>query len=351
MKKQARIKDIAHKAGVSSGTVDRVLHNRGEVSPATRKKILQIIQELDYHPNLLASTLASKKTIRFAVLIPAGGPDNPYWDAPMKGILRAAEEIRPFGVQTELLTFAPDNPAKFRQQARMLLDNPPAALLLAPVLYTESGRFLQQCGEAGLPVVFVDSEMDYPHTVQVIAQNACQSGQVAAKLLGIGQQPDASYLICNIIGDRDQLHHFSERGRGFSSWFRQNQLPVDMRTLDLEGNEQSIQNQLLASIDDIKKADGIFVTGSKAYQMARFLKKNKLQTIRLVGYDLVEANIAGLEDGIIDFLISQKPEEQGYIGMKALYACCVQHQIPEPRIHTAIDIITKENLKHYLHCP
>ena len=59
MRKSIRIKDIALRAGVSIGTVDRVLHKRGEVSEETQQKIQQIIDELDYRPNLLASSLAS----------------------------------------------------------------------------------------------------------------------------------------------------------------------------------------------------------------------------------------------------------------------------------------------------
>ena len=55
---------------VSIGTVDRVLHKRGEVSESTKKRILKIISELDYKPNIFASNLASKKSAVFATLLP-----------------------------------------------------------------------------------------------------------------------------------------------------------------------------------------------------------------------------------------------------------------------------------------
>ncbi len=73
-----RIKDVAERAGVSVGTVDRVLHQRGEVSPETREIVLKIIDELEYSPNLLASTLASSRTHNIAVLIPAATGENQY---------------------------------------------------------------------------------------------------------------------------------------------------------------------------------------------------------------------------------------------------------------------------------
>ena len=71
-----RIKDIARLAGVSAGTVDRVLHNRGEVSVRTREKIETVLKELDYRPNLYASALASKRHYKVVALFPkAGGYD------------------------------------------------------------------------------------------------------------------------------------------------------------------------------------------------------------------------------------------------------------------------------------
>ena len=73
---QIRIKDIAVRAGVSAGTVDRVIHNRGEVSEETRKTVISIIQEMSYSPNLHASNLASSKRLYTAVLIPESGNEN-----------------------------------------------------------------------------------------------------------------------------------------------------------------------------------------------------------------------------------------------------------------------------------
>ena len=55
------INDVAKAAGVSKGTVDRVLHNRGEVSKKSKEKVLRVIEELGYKPNLYASMLASEE--------------------------------------------------------------------------------------------------------------------------------------------------------------------------------------------------------------------------------------------------------------------------------------------------
>ena len=65
-----RIKDIAELAGVSEGTVDRVLHNRGDVSEKSRIAVTKVLAEMNYTPNLFARSLASKKQYHFTSMIP-----------------------------------------------------------------------------------------------------------------------------------------------------------------------------------------------------------------------------------------------------------------------------------------
>ena len=60
-----RIKDIAKMADVSVGTVDRVIHGRSGVSEASRKRVEEILKQLDYQPNMYASALASNKKYTF----------------------------------------------------------------------------------------------------------------------------------------------------------------------------------------------------------------------------------------------------------------------------------------------
>ena len=59
-RKNYKIKDIAAMAGVSVGTVDRVLHNRGDVSEKSRKKVEQVLEKILYRPNLLVSSIGVK---------------------------------------------------------------------------------------------------------------------------------------------------------------------------------------------------------------------------------------------------------------------------------------------------
>ncbi|WP_298833016.1 catabolite control protein A [uncultured Planococcus sp.] len=64
------IYDVAREANVSMATVSRVVNANQNVKPATRKKVLKVIEELGYRPNAVARGLASKKTTTVGVIIP-----------------------------------------------------------------------------------------------------------------------------------------------------------------------------------------------------------------------------------------------------------------------------------------
>ena len=79
-----RIKDIAERAGVSEGTVDRVIHGRPSVSPKAMAKVKKALEELDYKPNMYASALAYNKSYTFYSLIPKHESEA-YWEEVEEG--------------------------------------------------------------------------------------------------------------------------------------------------------------------------------------------------------------------------------------------------------------------------
>ncbi|MBE9390177.1 catabolite control protein A [Vagococcus salmoninarum] len=85
MEKQTiTIYDVAREANVSMATVSRVVNGNPNVKPATRKKVLEVIDRLDYRPNAVARGLASKKTTTVGVIIP--DVSNIYFSSLARGI-------------------------------------------------------------------------------------------------------------------------------------------------------------------------------------------------------------------------------------------------------------------------
>ncbi|MBB3906502.1 LacI family DNA-binding transcriptional regulator [Anoxybacillus rupiensis] len=64
------IYDVAKKAGVSIATVSKVVNNTGNISDRTRKKVMKVMQELEYQPSSLAAALTGKRTFTIGVLVP-----------------------------------------------------------------------------------------------------------------------------------------------------------------------------------------------------------------------------------------------------------------------------------------
>ncbi|MCT3551874.1 catabolite control protein A [Lentilactobacillus buchneri] len=83
-KQTITIYDVAREASVSMATVSRVVNGNANVKPATRKKVLDVIEKLDYRPNAVARGLASKKTTTVGVIVP--DVTNMYFASLARGI-------------------------------------------------------------------------------------------------------------------------------------------------------------------------------------------------------------------------------------------------------------------------
>src|SRR5688572_13643772 len=124
MNKKIRLKDIAKMANVSVGTVDRVIHNRGEVAAESYKKIIDILEKTGYKPNLLARTLGSHKSFRIAAVVPNPEQDE-YWSLSAEGIKQAGEEWSQYGVQAQPYFFDLYDKNSFRELTQKALEAQP----------------------------------------------------------------------------------------------------------------------------------------------------------------------------------------------------------------------------------
>ena len=101
MAEKIRIKDIAERAGVSVGTVDRVLHDRPNVSKPARDKVEKALKEMNYQPNVYASALAYNKSYTFYLLIPKHESEA-YWEEIEEGAKKCEDTRRDFHIDVEI---------------------------------------------------------------------------------------------------------------------------------------------------------------------------------------------------------------------------------------------------------
>ncbi len=342
-----RIKDIAVKANVSVGTVDRVLHNRGRVAEEVRRKVLQIAQELQYEPNLLARALGSNRLYRVAALVPDAGPD-PYWQQPWDGIRKAETQLKRYGIRVEPYVFNQHEVESFRKQAAMLSGNPPDGVLVAPLFYRESLPVFQEWQKMGLPYVLFNTQITESQPLSFIGQDSYQSGFLAGKLLHYGQPAPATFLVAHIAEDFTNSAHLIRKEQGFLSYFEQNKLTDRYTVVHADFSADAVKEQMQSLLWQHPVIRGIFVTTSKAYVLAPHLPVIGGGRIRMVGYDLLTQNRALLQDGTIDFLINQNPKGQGYWGVVRLADHLMYKKEVAPIHYLPLDIITKENLQYYV---
>jgi LacI family transcriptional regulator len=107
------------------------------------------------------------------------------------------------------------------------------------------------------------------------------------------------------------------------------------------------QEMIVSILNTNPDIRGIFVTNSQVYYLAQILEKYQIPGIRVIGHDLISENINFLKKGIIDILICQRPEEQGYRAILTLFEHLVLKKEVQVENYTSIDIITKENLDYY----
>nr|WP_121270307.1 substrate-binding domain-containing protein [Pedobacter schmidteae] len=348
--KNIRIKDIAAKAKVSAGTVDRVLHDRGNVSEKVKERILQIIEEMNYEPNLMARALGTKKEYHFAALI--GDPRyDAYWLDPKSGIQKAAKEARQYGVKVTLYMFNPYDPGSFVKKAEEVTRTNPDGILLAPMFYREVLPFFEAWKTQEIPFVLFNTQIAEADPLSYIGQDSYQSGQVAGKLIHYGQSQGSSVLIAHIDEEISNSAHLTKKEQGLRNYFIQNKLDHQYEIIKAELNLRNYAlfvEQLDAIFESNPQLQFCFVTTSKAFEIAKYFEQKFINHIKIIGYDLIPQNLHYLNKGSISFLINQNPLGQGYWGINQL----LDHLVLKKEISAIkflpLDIVTKENLNYYI---
>ncbi len=214
-----RIKDIALEAGVSIGTVDRVLHNRGEVANETRERILRIADELQYSPNLMARALRTNKKQRLVALLPMVTEDSVFWQKHQSGLMDGMKQLEPYNVSLELVLFDMHHDNDFFVKAEEVMQLNPDGVLMAPIFKHESISFCQRLTKLNIPFVFIDTFIDISGYLCYIGEDAYQSGRVAAQLIDYATPVNKDVMIVNVAKDLENFHHFNNRTQGFLSFF------------------------------------------------------------------------------------------------------------------------------------
>lgn len=345
--KKYTIKDIAQLAGVSKGTVDRVLHKRGKVSEIALEKVTKILNEIDYKPNPIAKNLKINKIYKLAVILPDAQKDS-YWE-PCSGAIKEVEnEFQHFGIEINKFVFDASETSSFLETSLNVITTKPDAILMVPLFQKEAKEIVTKCNINNIKVSVFNNYIDSNYSNNFIGQDLYQSGRVAAKLMDMVLKKGTIGIV-HIDEDYQNATHLQEKEKGFRSYFNSlNTLDYDITTIHLNYKKsESFNNSLLSFLDKNPNINGIFVTISKSYVVVEALKE-RASDIAIVGYDLVKKNIDYLKQGEIDFLIHQKPKQQVYMGLSYLAEYFLFDKEIPSQLLLPLDIVTSENVDGYL---
>ena len=217
-----RIKDIAKMADVSVGTVDRVIHGRSGVSEASRKRVEEILEKLNYQPNMYASALASNKKYAFACLLPQHETGE-YWTEVESGIHEALTTYSDFNITVKLRYYDPYDYRSFAREARSIVEMTPDGVLFAPTAPQYTTPFTDELEKLDIPYIYIDSNIKEAPALSFFGQNSHQSGYFAARMLMLLAGEDAQEIVIfrkineGIVGSNQQ----ERREIGFREYMRE----------------------------------------------------------------------------------------------------------------------------------
>ena len=328
------IKNIAARAGVSTGTVDRVLHKRPNVSKTALDKVNKALEELDYRPNMYASALAYNKTYNFYVVLPKHEQEA-YWDEIEEGALACTDFRRDFGINLKFVYYERFNNAAFTRMVREFFSAKIDGVVIVPTTLEQTA---------------LDSYMPDLKPLTFFGQDSFASGYFAAKMLMLIANKEKEIALMKQTRDgRVGSKQQANRETGFRHYMVDHFPEIKITEVDLPLDEEKkdYDDILEAFFKEHPLVHHCITFNSKAHLVGSFLQKTNRRNIQIMGYDMVPKNVECIHNGSISFLIAQHAYQQGYASIDALFNAIVMKRQVNPVNYMPIEILTKENVDFY----
>lgn len=342
------IRQIAEAAGVSRGTVDRALNNRGRIRPEIEQEIKRIAEEMGYRPNQMGRALSmSKNNIKIGVILQ--GSDTPFWQEVYLGIEEAREEVDNLGGHLLMRKTSHVSEEETLKAMEELRSEGVSGIAMVPVEAESIKERIDKFVEVyHIPVITFNSDVEGTKRLCFVGQNALQCGRAAAGLMG---ELTGGAGMTAVISGHAENPSLSNRVKGFRQELERKYPGMTMIGPEycLEDNEKSeqIMDRILDKYPDL---DGIYITSHGEEGVCRALKRHgKAGHIKMIANDFMGKNYELLKDGSIHFLIGQDAFVQGYEPVMILVRLLFQGEEPKgEKQYTEIIIRNVYTIPDYL---
>lgn len=347
-RKNMRIKDIAEMAGVSTGTVDRILHERGKVSEEARHKVDKVLKEIDYHPNLIARSLALKKKYKILALIPHY-ENGEYWQIVCSGIDKAEAELSSYNIEVRRIYFDQYDKSSFDALIGIVEQDEYHGVLIATLFKDSALALSGKLDILKIPYILIDAYIDHTNCLAYYGTNSYDSGYIAAKLMFEQIEPDDDIAIFRFIRKGDAYStQVMKREEGFRDYLSAHQYTGSIYPIHIHADDLGKNRKLLDEFfDEHKRISAGIIFNSRVHVLCDYFKNKAHENFKLIGYDILSKNINYLNEGLVTHLIAQRPEVQGFNSIRALFRYLILKEKSEQINYMPIDILMKENIRYY----
>lgn len=346
MKKRPTIQMVADRAGVSRGTVDRVLNNRAHVSPDVYARVMDALQETGYLParqihqnNLQARS--SNLPVKLGVLLPNWS--GHFRSEILRGIDKARREFEDLQVEILVEECKTDVPQEVLELIDSLLARSVQGFSLCvpnlPAICARVSRLLEE----NVPVVTFNSDLPDSGRLAFVGQDYHQSGRIAGELISKCIPPDGRILTAvgnlEFDGHKKRLEGFLERMRELE--FCDSQICV----IETYNDYRITYQKVLQHLEKAPETHAVYMANRSVAGCTEAVKAvGKKGKIRVICHDVNESTGLLLKSGSIDFTITQDLFRQGYLPLVFLRELLQKGRRPGSGIHSGISIICSQNL-------
>jgi LacI family transcriptional regulator len=333
---------IAELANVSIGTVDRALHGRSGIRESTRQRILQIVRQIGYTPNLAARALSSAKVgIRIGVCMPR--EIRFFYDQLWSGVLDEARRLTQLGIQFEfrpVRSLGEDDTKALKE----LLKADVNGIILTAGNPKALSPLINEAEEKDIRVVCVSTDAPESRRSTVVCVEPWLNGHLAGELMGKFVPADSKVAV--VAGMLTALDH-RKKTDGFSDAFPQH-CPGGQIIGIVEGHEdedESFQKtfDLLGRVPDLA---GLYVNTVNCLPVCRALgAKGLAGKVKLITTDLFLEMAPYFEKGTISASIYQQPYRQGQTALRLVADHLSAKTSLPPTVHLSPGVVMSSNLQ------
>lgn len=335
---------IAERVGVSRGTVDRALNNRGRIRPEIEAKIKEAAEEMGYQPSRAGRALAmAKKNIKIGVIVQAA--ETPFIKDVVKGAQEAKKEIQSLGAEVEICELKSISAKSVIEMMEAMKGEDITAIALMPsedeLLKKTINTYVKN---EQIPIVTFNADLESTERLSYVGQDTLQSGRVAGELMGeiTGGHGD----VCIISGYPSNVS-LVNRSRGFCEEIQEHYSGIRNPNVYYCFEDNWVAGKVVEEIvGKYQDLTGIYITGGGVDGVCEKIKNLGLaKKVKIIAHDFQGRNKEYLTDGVIQFLIGQDAYTQGYEPVMMLFRLILDGEEPKEKFnYTDIVIKTKYNI-------